>query len=146
MSIVTANCNRCGETLEVETIYFQKYGSVPYCDDCRIHTQCTRCGEGIRLQPSRYQDLGGDPLICTSCDDRKSNQHQSSGWFDWFWPGLTIGEKIVLPIATLALIGALVAVIWDPELTVSRASSALAWPIVIIALIVHYGEKRMDGD
>lgn len=145
MSIVTANCNRCGETLELDTAYFQKYGSVPYCDNCRIHTQCTRCGEGIRLQPSRYQSLGGDPLICTTCDNQKPNQQHSFGWFDWFWPGLTIGEKIVLPIATLALVGALLAAFWYPEFP-SQSRGGFGGLIVLIIMIIHYGEKRMDED
>jgi len=108
MSTASVSCTQCGEQFEVKTEYFEKFGSDPFCQDCVIHTECQSCNRGLRLQPSRYKELGGDPVVCTDCDQAgstsTSTESSSSGSF---WSGLSIGEKIVFPILLIAFVGLL---------------------------------------
>ncbi|WP_324663925.1 hypothetical protein [Haloarcula sediminis] len=116
MGQADVNCIKCDKNFQVDTRYFQKFGEDPVCRDCAIHTECQSCSRGLRLAPSRYQELGGDPVICTDCDQqpsapsaaqaqqsRPSSAQSSSGGS--FWTGLSIGEKIVFPVLFVALVG-----------------------------------------
>lgn len=125
MGQADVTCTKCGTPFQVDTRYFQVFGEEPFCQDCLIHTECQSCGRGLRLQPSRYQELGGDPVVCTDCDGGQSGaastgpstsgtaptRSSTSGTSSTqtssgrFWSGLSIGEKIVLPILLAAFLG-----------------------------------------
>jgi len=104
MSTADVSCTNCGKDFEVQTEYFQKFGSEPYCQNCLVHTECQSCGQGLRLQPSRYKELGGDPVVCTDCQPSQSDSSSSSSG-STFWSGLSTGEKIVFPILLVAFLG-----------------------------------------
>lgn len=103
MPTAEVQCTKCGKHFNIPTNYFQRYGEQPFCDDCLVHTQCQNCGKGLRLQPSKYREVGGEPVVCTTC----APDGGSSNGGKWFWHGLTNGEKVIFPILVVLFIGAL---------------------------------------
>ncbi|ELZ12108.1 hypothetical protein C478_10928 [Natrinema thermotolerans DSM 11552] len=143
MSVAKVECNQCGRTFEVNTEYFQKYGSDPFCPDCLIHTDCENCGRGLRLRPSRYQELGGDPIICSQCDQRSKPQGtRREKKKTSFWYGLTPGEKIIFPVVVLVGIGALLSMFVYPDVTGEQVGSAIGACFLLTFWMISRGEKN----
>ncbi|WP_224338219.1 hypothetical protein [Haloprofundus halobius] len=142
MSTASVSCTKCGQQFDVKTEYFQKFGSDPFCQDCLIHTECQSCKRGLRLQPSRYKELGGDPVVCTDCDQGISSSTtagSSSGTS--FWSGLTIGEKIVFPILLIAFVGIL-GIAAFAEMNGGSVETPLLLPILILLYWTYRRGKK----
>jgi hypothetical protein len=129
---VAVSCVQCGENFSTHPRYFEKFGHEPVCNDCLVHTECSNCGTGLRLSHSRFSELGGNPVVCTDC-----SASESQG--TWFWHGLTIGEKIVFPIAAGLLA-------FNVLLAVNGASdSFLALPaLVFTGWIYRRGRRNVN--
>lgn len=146
MSTANVSCTNCGKQFEVKTNYFQKFGSDPYCQDCLIHTECNACNRGLRIQPSQYRELGGEPVVCTTCEQGTAStptpEPQSGGSF---WSGLSIGEKIVFPILSVAIVG-LIAVMLLVESNGGEASAPILLPMVLLLYWTYRRGKKNRTD
>ncbi len=148
MSVAEVECTQCGRGFEVDTTYFQTYGTDPFCPDCLIHTECHDCGRGLRLQPSRYGELGGDPVICTDCGQSRPSHRENAppaarpAAKPSFWHGLTIGEKILFPIVVLVGIASVFALVWYPEVTARNVGSLIAGCVILMFWLLARGEKN----
>jgi len=147
MSTASVSCTKCGTQFDVKTEYFQKFGSDPFCQDCLIHTECQSCNRGLRLQPSRYKELGGDPIVCTDCDQganaTATTAESSSGTS--FWSGLSIGEKIVFPILLIAFIGTLGLAAFA-EVNGGSVETPLLLPILILLYWTYRRGKKNSAN
>lgn len=146
MSTASVSCTNCEKQFNVKTEYFQKFGSDPYCQDCLIHTECNSCNRGLRLQPSQYRELGGEPVICASCGQGASSttttESHSGGSF---WSGLSLGEKIVFPLLSVAIVG-LLAVVILIEGTGGEASAPILLPMIILLYWTYRRGKKNSTD
>lgn len=136
MSVAKVECNHCKRTFEVDTEYFQKYGSDPFCADCLVHSECEACGRGIRLQPSKYRELGGEPLVCADCSQQtRSSQTQQLSENDSSSNKLTTGEKIVSWIAALVAGGLLFVALINPEIQINQVGPVIATCVIVIIMV-----------
>lgn len=146
MSTADVSCTNCGKQFNVKTEYFQKFGSDPYCQNCLIHTECNSCDRGLRLQPSRYRELGGEPVICTNCEqDASTTTTAESHSRSSFWSGLSIGEKIVFPILLVGVVG-LLSMLVLAEINGGEASAPILLPMTILLYWTYRRGKKNSTD
>ncbi|WP_380679166.1 DnaJ domain-containing protein [Salinigranum sp. GCM10025319] len=126
---VSVSCTNCETTFSIQPEYVRKFGDEPFCSDCLVHTECATCGTGLRILHSKFNELGGNPVFCTNCGATESRS-------SWFWDGLSIGEKIVFPIAVCLLL-------FNLWLLMNGASDdILAFPALVVTGWVYLRGKR----
>jgi nitrate reductase NapE component len=80
--------------------------------------------------------LGGDPVICGDCE-RDQHSTTATGSLS-FWSGLTVGEKIVFPILSVAFVGLLAAV----ALSAANGGDPEAPILLPILLLLYWTYRR----